>query len=114
MASPPTPTLKVVVLHDRDQSRDEETWQKWWSEELMPRIMPFALKHGIDRAELVCPSISREVKSTLGRAYTIYLVLTWGLPLDTVLHPEQLQERLPGAPGPSQGTIPHGLEHGAA
>jgi hypothetical protein len=51
------PMLKVSVLHYRDQSRDEETWTKWYLEEQIPRYVPIAQKHGIDRVELVsCPN----------------------------------------------------------
>lgn len=63
MSTPSTPMIKISVLHDRDQSRDEGTWHRWWTEELMPRIMPFALKHGIDRVELVCRPVSPEFTS---------------------------------------------------
>jgi hypothetical protein len=53
MATQSPPLLKVSVLHYRDQSHDEETWIKWWKEEHMPAIIPIALKHGIERVELV-------------------------------------------------------------
>ncbi|GAB1317083.1 Putative dimeric alpha-beta barrel protein [Madurella fahalii] len=46
------PMLKVSVLHYRDKSRDEATWAKWYIEEQIPRFIPLAHKHGIDRCEL--------------------------------------------------------------
>ncbi|KAK6075188.1 hypothetical protein SCUP234_07891 [Seiridium cupressi] len=46
------PVLKVSVLHYRDKARDEETWTKWYLEEQIPRFVPIAQKHGIDRVEL--------------------------------------------------------------
>lgn len=49
--------LKVSVLHYRDRSHDEETWTKWYIEEQIPRFIPIAHKHGIDRCELVCVSL---------------------------------------------------------
>ena len=45
--------LKVTVLHYRDRSVDEEAWTKWYIEEQIPRFIPIAHKHGIDRCELV-------------------------------------------------------------
>lgn len=47
------PFLKVSVLHYRDKSRDEGEWMKWYLEEQIPRFVPVAHKHGIDRLELV-------------------------------------------------------------
>lgn len=46
------PMLKVSVLHYRDKSHDEATWTKWYLEEQIPRFVPMAHKHGIDRCEL--------------------------------------------------------------
>lgn len=57
--------VKVSVLHNLDQSRDEETWQKWWNGDLIPHLMPFALKLEIIRAEIVCPPVSPELPSNL-------------------------------------------------
>lgn len=65
MAAPSTPMMKVTLLFCRDPSRDEETWHKWWNEELVPRIMPFALKHGIVRLETVCSPLSPEITTTV-------------------------------------------------
>ncbi|KAK6074547.1 hypothetical protein SCUP515_06419 [Seiridium cupressi] len=48
----PMPMLKVSVPHYRDKARDEETWTKWYLEEQIPRFVPIAQKHGIDRVEL--------------------------------------------------------------
>ncbi|KAI0479142.1 hypothetical protein GGR56DRAFT_363708 [Xylariaceae sp. FL0804] len=46
------PLLKVSVLHYRDRAHDEETWKKWYIEEHIPRFVPVAHRHGIDRCEL--------------------------------------------------------------
>lgn len=53
MAEPQAPLLKVSVLHFRDESKDEETWTKWYVEEQIPRFITVAHKHGIDRCEVV-------------------------------------------------------------
>lgn len=53
MAEQQMPFLKVSVLHYRDKSRDETEWMKWYLEEQIPRFVPVAHKHGIDRLELV-------------------------------------------------------------
>ncbi|KAI0903118.1 hypothetical protein F4823DRAFT_629663 [Ustulina deusta] len=47
-----TPMLKISVLHYRDPSHDEETFTKWYIEEQIPRFIPIAHRHGIDRCEL--------------------------------------------------------------
>ncbi|KAI1342717.1 hypothetical protein F5Y15DRAFT_266079 [Xylariaceae sp. FL0016] len=53
MSEPQTmPMLKVSVLHYRDPQRSEEEWTKWYTEEQIPRFIPMAHKHGIDRCEL--------------------------------------------------------------
>ncbi|KAK0618510.1 hypothetical protein B0T17DRAFT_538111 [Bombardia bombarda] len=52
MAQEQTKFLKVSVLHFRDQSRDEAEWKKWYLEEQIPRFVPVAHKHGIDRLEV--------------------------------------------------------------
>jgi ferritin len=49
--------LKVSVLHYRDQSHDEATFLKWYLEEQIPRFIPIAHKHGIDRCEMLRPSL---------------------------------------------------------
>lgn len=49
--------FKVSILHYRDKSRDEETWIKWYLEEQIPRFIPVAHRHGIDRCELVSPTL---------------------------------------------------------
>jgi len=53
MAEQDTPMLKVSILHYRDPAHDEETWTKWYLEEQIPRFIPIAHRHGIDRCELV-------------------------------------------------------------
>jgi hypothetical protein len=53
MAEQQAPLLKVSVLHFRDESKDEETWTKWYVEEQIPRFITVAHKHGIDRCEVV-------------------------------------------------------------
>ncbi|KAH7304319.1 hypothetical protein B0I35DRAFT_445523 [Stachybotrys elegans] len=55
------PMLKISILHYRDQSKDEETWIKWYLEEQIPRFIPIAHRHGIDRCELyVTPQAFKE------------------------------------------------------
>jgi hypothetical protein len=53
MAEQQATLLKVSVLHFRDESKDEETWTKWYIEEQIPRFITVAHKHGIDRCEVV-------------------------------------------------------------
>ncbi|KUI71855.1 hypothetical protein VM1G_07484 [Cytospora mali] len=52
MAEQQMPLLKVSVLHFRDKSHDEETWLKWYNEEQIPRFIPIAHRHGLDRVEI--------------------------------------------------------------
>ncbi|KAI1403700.1 hypothetical protein F4819DRAFT_450149 [Hypoxylon fuscum] len=52
MAEQQMPLIKISILHYRDQSHDEETWTKWYTEEQIPRFIPLVHKHGIDRCEL--------------------------------------------------------------
>jgi len=63
MASQAALMLKVSVFHYRDQSHDEATWMKWWNEEHMPLIMPIAIKHGIEKVDLVRSLLSYEFTS---------------------------------------------------
>lgn len=65
MTTPPKTMLKVSTLMCRDQSRDEETWKKWLIEEHMPRAMPFALKHGVERAKIVRLQVTIQPKKPL-------------------------------------------------
>ncbi|KAK4206210.1 hypothetical protein QBC37DRAFT_329206 [Rhypophila decipiens] len=44
--------FQITVLHYRHPSKDEESWTRWYLEEQIPRFMPIAKKHGIDRCEL--------------------------------------------------------------
>ncbi|KAK6207358.1 hypothetical protein LQW54_007185 [Pestalotiopsis sp. IQ-011] len=61
MAGEQKQLLKVSVLHYRDESHDEETWTKWYYEEQIPRFVPVANSHGIDRVELyITPKTLRE------------------------------------------------------
>lgn len=53
MAEQQAPLLKVSVMHFRDESKDEETWTKWYIEEQIPRFIAVSHKHGIDRCEVV-------------------------------------------------------------
>ncbi|ROV89363.1 hypothetical protein VPNG_10120 [Cytospora leucostoma] len=52
MATQQLPLLKCSVLHYRDKSHDEESWLKWYNEEQIPRFIPIAHKHGIDKVEI--------------------------------------------------------------
>lgn len=65
MADETNTMLKITVLHYRDQSHDEATWMRWWNEEHMPCIMPIAIKHGIERVELVRLISFPQLTSTL-------------------------------------------------
>ncbi|KAK5637183.1 hypothetical protein RRF57_012895 [Xylaria bambusicola] len=61
MAEPQMPMLKVSILHYRDPSRNEEEWTKWYIEEQIPRFIPVAQRHGIDRCELyMTPTVFKE------------------------------------------------------
>lgn len=51
-------TLKISVLHYRDQSHDEATFLKWYLEEQIPRFIPIAHKHGIDPLRIGTPLAS--------------------------------------------------------
>lgn len=64
--------LKVSMLICRDQSRDEETWKKWLLEEHMPRGLPLALKHGVERIKLVRLQVTIQPKSPLAGLTCIY------------------------------------------
>lgn len=74
------PLLKVSILHFRDQSRDEETWTKWYLEEQIPRFIPMAHKHGIDRVELVGPSPLPLLSLSLACAHA----MPYSFPLDPI------------------------------
>ncbi|ROW02527.1 hypothetical protein VMCG_06052 [Cytospora schulzeri] len=51
MATQQPPLLKLSVLHYRNQLHDEETWTKWYTEEMLPRFIPIVHRHGIERVE---------------------------------------------------------------
>lgn len=91
MAEQQMPFLKVSVLHYRDQSRDEGEWMKWYLEEQIPRFVPVAHKHGIDRLELV--SFFQPISSP--SLHTASLATTNVLGERTVLHPFGLQGTIP-------------------
>lgn len=66
MAAQQLPLIKCSVLHYRDKSHDEETWLKWYNEEQIPRFIPIAHKHGIDKVEIV-----RLIKLSLETQHTM-------------------------------------------
>src|SRR3569833_56020 len=118
MAEQQTPQLlKVTVHHYQDHSHDEETWLKWYMEEQIPRFIPVAHKHGIDRCELVrirpsMLSILLHLQGPPVRVGANGRADMWPSRW-IVCHASGVQAALPGRPRPAQGRMRRGLDHGA-